>query len=222
MLARGAFLARRMGAVRLLLASVLVSTLAAASLVAALTGFAVRSLPQAVGGNLARSPGTSVAIYGEFGDVQAGKDQRAVPAAVRAAFGAIPFTQHEALWSDSIGVATRGRTMTVVLAAALTGIAKHARLTAGAWPAAVAERGHAARGTVIQAAVPATVASALHVQLGQLLVLRDRLTGALVRFRLTGLYRPRRPTAPYWGVDLIAPSGISVQPGFVSYGPLDR
>jgi hypothetical protein len=37
--------------------------------------------------------------------------------------------------------------------------------------------------------------------------------------RITGLYRLADPASPYWGIDLIARSGISSQPPYVSYGP---
>ncbi len=53
-----------------------------------------------------------------------------------------------------------------------------------------------------------------------MLSLPDRDTGAPVRFRLTGTFRPRDPRSPYWGLDLIGPSGVIVQGNFVTYGPL--
>ncbi len=60
---------------RLLLLSVLVSTLIAAGLVAALAGFAASALPQAVSSELARSPRTAISIYGGFGAAQARIDR---------------------------------------------------------------------------------------------------------------------------------------------------
>jgi hypothetical protein len=57
------------------------------------------------------------------------------------------------------------------------------------------------------------------------LLLRDRVSGRLVRFRVTGLYRPRTGTragaaAPYWSLNSIGPSGASTAVGYTTYGPL--
>lgn len=211
--ARGSFLWRRMGSARLLIGSVLLSTLLATALVTALAGFSERALPQAIGSGLARASDTPISIYGEFGSAQVRADDPVVRSAFRRAFGPIPFASARGLWSDSIGFST-GRTVTTLLkAAALSDITEHARLTAGSWPAA------SARGEPIQVAAPASAAAALHLRVGQVLVLPDRLTGAQVSLRLTGLYAVKDATAPYWGVDLIPPAGVSVQPGFTTYGP---
>ncbi|HXP20654.1 MAG TPA: FtsX-like permease family protein [Streptosporangiaceae bacterium] len=213
---RGSFIWRRAGSTRLLLGSVLLSTLIAASLSAALAGFAATSLPQAVSGELKQSPRTTIAIEGAFNAAQARADGPAVVAAVRRAFGTMPFALHEALWSDPIELpAPRGaKTIPLVQAAAPDQIRAYVALVSGTWP------GPPRPGAPVGAAVPATAASAQHLVPGELLTLRDRLTGARVRFRLTGTYRPLDPASPYWGLDLIATSGISVQPGFTTYGPL--
>ena len=217
---RNSFVWRRAGSARLLLASVLLSTLIAALVSAALTGFVVSSLPQAVGGELGQAPHTTVAINGAFDATQVRADDPAIRTAVRGAFGPIPFTLYRALWSDPIELpAPRGvRTVPLVQAAAPDRIRAHAVLVRGTWPAAPSPG--AAAAAAIQAAVPVTVASALHLAPGGLLSLRDRLTGARVSFRLTGTYRPVNPASPYWALDLIAVAGISVQPGFITYGPL--
>ena len=52
-----------------------------------------------------------------------------------------------------------------------------------------------------------------------MLRLRDRITAGDVRFVITGLYRPRQVSSPYWGLDQIAPSGSSTAGGFTTYGP---
>ncbi len=228
MMSKGPFLLRRMASVRLLLISVLLSTLIAAALVAALAGFAAGSLPEAVSGDLARAPRTSIVIYGAFPAQQARIDQPAVPVTLHRAFGTVPFALREAVWSDPIGLpAPRGqRNVPLVEAASIGQITGHARLTAGRWPdwpagpTVPTKPTRPARSAPIQAAVPVTVAQALHLRLGQVLALSDRQTGARVTFVLTGLYRPESPAAQYWGLDLIAPSGISVQGGSITYGPL--
>ena len=242
MMSKAPFLLCRMGSVRLLLLSVLLSTLIAAALVAALAGFAAGSLPEAVSGDLARAPRTSIVIYGAFPARQARIDQPAVPATLHRAFGTVPFALREAVWSDPIGLpAPRGqRNVPLVEAASVGQISGHASLIAGRWPdwpagpagptgsagsagstksAGATKHAGPASGASIQAAVPVTVAQALHLRIGQVLALSDRQTGARVSFVLTGLYRPESPAAQYWGLDLIAPSGISVQGGSITYGP---
>ncbi len=64
-----------------------------------------------------------------------------------------------------------------------------------------------------------TTAALLHYSVGQVLALRDSLTGAPVRLRVTGLYRPRDPAAPYWRLSLLGTSGKFVQGTFLTYGP---
>ena len=72
----------------------------------------------------------------------------------------------------------------------------------------------------IPAALPATAAALLHVTTGDVLQMRDRDSGHLVRFVVTGLYRPRQVSSPYWGLDDIELGGSSTVSGFTTYGPL--
>ena len=50
--------------------------------------------------------------------------------------------------------------------------------------------------------------------------MRDRISGHLVRFVVTGLYRPRQVSEPYWGLNDVALGGSSTLSGFTTYGPL--
>ena len=206
----------RMGSVRLLLLTVMVSTLIAAGLVAALAGFAASALPQAVSSELARSPRAAISIYGGFGAAQARIDRPKVAAALRHAFGSVPFTTDVAVWSDPITLPTpsRGTTVSLLQAAALDRIRGQVRLTAGRWPSRTAPGGP------VEALAPASVAGDLRLPLGRTVVLRDRQSGAPVRFRLTGRYRPDDSASPYWALDLIGSTGSSSANGFITYGPL--
>ena len=65
-----------------------------------------------------------------------------------------------------------------------------------------------------------TTARLLHLTVGQVLVLPDSLTAAAVRLRVTGLFRPRDPAAPYWRLSLLGTSGKLIQGTFVTYGPM--
>ena len=56
--------------------------------------------------------------------------------------------------------------------------------------------------------------------MGDVLRMRDRITQGYVRFVVTGLYRPRQVSSPYWNLSEIAPSGSSTESGFTTFGPL--
>ena len=210
------FLIRRVIASRLLLGSVVLTVLVTTLLITALAMFEAQALPQAVRHQLERSPGVSVAISGAVNAATERADDRAVRHSMRAAFGTIPFQLDAGTWSDPLGLPrVRGsRTIPIAEAAALDRIRAQAVLVSGTWP------GAARPGTPIEAVVPVAVASRLGLAPGGLLALRDRQTGHSVRIRVTGLFRPRQPASRYWGIDLAGRSGISVQPGFVTYGPM--
>jgi hypothetical protein len=199
-----------------LLLSVLVSTLVAASLVAAFSGFSAATLPQAVSSELLSSPHRSVTVSGSIDASLDRKDQGVVSTSVRRAFGGVPYTTASATWSDPIGLpAPHGaKIVPLVQAATMSQVRSEVTLTAGTWPAAGGKGKH-----LLQAAIPASAASALRLGVGQVLALKDRLTGARVTFQVTGFYRPVNPAAVYWSLDLISPSGVSAQPGFITYGP---
>ena len=69
-------------------------------------------------------------------------------------------------------------------------------LSKGSWPA-VAAKGAAQ----VQVAVPEAAAVALKVGVGDVIPLANRLGGAGLRIKVTGIYRPADPTAPYWHLD---------------------
>lgn len=219
MTAQRSILWPRMRSVWPLLLSVLLSTLIASSLVAAFAGFAASALPQAVSAELINSPHRTIAITGALDSAQERTDQRVVSARVAAAFGDVPFTATDAVWSDPIGLpaAPGSKTVPIIQAAVMGQVKAQVKVTAGAWPAGVTDEGKGP--PLVQAAVPAGVAATLRLRVGQVLVLRDRQSNAKVGFEVTGLYRPLDPAAPYWGLDLISPSGVSEQPGFITYGP---
>jgi hypothetical protein len=219
MTAQRSILWPRMRSVWPLLLSVLLSTLIASSLVAAFAGFGATALPQAVSAELGNAAHTSVVISGAIDASQERTDHRVVSARLAEAFGAVPLTAADAVWSDPIGLPAgpNAKIISTVQAAVMDQVKAHVQLTAGSWPSGITSqvRGH----VVVQAAVPASVAATLRLSIGRVLDLRDRLTGAPVRFEVTGLYRPRDPAEPYWGLDLISPTGASEQVGFITYGP---
>ena len=93
---------------------------------------------------------------------------------------------------------------------------------AGQWPGAPATPAPAGAGQPIPAALPATAAALLHVSVGDVLRLQDRVSNAPVTFRITGLVTRRQlsATAAYWQLDPVPASGSVTVGGFTSFGPL--
>jgi hypothetical protein len=212
-----------MGASRLVLGAVLLNTVVAAALAAALASFAGQALTQAARRQLGAASQTSIAVNGAVPLAQARSDTTAIRSALRTAFAAVPVTLYGSLWSDSLGLpgglAPRtGKAIALTQAAAPDRIRQFTTLVSGAWPASPLRAGPAK--APLQAALPAAAAAALHLRAGRLLDLRDRSTGAPIRIRLTGVFRARSPASGYWGLNLIGPSGVSSVGGFTTYGPL--
>jgi hypothetical protein len=214
--ARSSFVLRRMGFARLLPASLLLAILTATIVTTALASFGSRALPEALHRRLTQASGTSILVSGQVGAGQASSDTPAVTAEVRSALGRVPFTLVSGRWSDQLRLPKpRGASLPPLLQAAVLGqVTAHAELTAGTWP------GPRKPGQPIGAAVPVTTAGLLHLTVGQVMVLPDSLTGNRVSVRVTGLYRPRDPAAPYWRVSLLGTAGKLIQGQFVTYGPM--
>ena len=216
----------RMNAQRLVIIAAALTTLVAATLSATFAVFSGVSLPRAVRANLTRANGTALVVSGQAGAGQIAAYTTLLRQQIHAALGGTPFAFDAAEWSDPLGFvggagpsppAGAGGNTPNAEAAALGGITAHAVLVAGRWPGAVRA------GQPVPAALPATAAALLHARAGDELRLRDRVSGRLVLFRLTGLYRPRQLTGPaagYWGLDDISSSGSVTAGGFTTYGPL--
>jgi ABC-type antimicrobial peptide transport system permease subunit len=212
------------------LAAAALMTLVAATAAAALAVFTGQALPQVVRHDLVIAPGTALSITTLVPDPsQAAMDSAALRSRITAAMPGIPFSFHEALWSDPLGLVpgalpasppSTGQGNTALLqAASMSGIASHASLVAGQWPAASG----VSRGQAIPAALPASAAALLHVRPGDVLRLRDRSTNALVSFDITGVFARRQSTGPadsYWKLSYFPASGRSASFGSTTYGPL--
>ncbi len=212
---RGSFLARRMNASRLLLATVMLTVLITSALAAALASFASQTLPQAVRGPLTRSPALSVAITGTMSAPQAGAATRIIRASLGPALSGAGYRLDRAFWSDllDLPVPRGSKTIPQLQVAALDQVRDHAVLTAGTWP------GAPSAGQPIGVVLPVLAAEQLHARPGTILQAQDRTRGARVPLRVTGLFRLSDPGAGYWRIDLLARSGVSSQPPFVNYGP---
>jgi hypothetical protein len=225
-LIRGSMTLPRMNAYRLVVGAAAVTVAVAAALTAALATFASQALPGAVRLDLARAPNTALVITGNVSGGQYAQYTAQLPGRISAALDGTAFGFYQAQWSDPLGFVPDARpaapdagagTTQTIEAASLTAVTGQAVLVSGRWPAGASLPG---TGTLIPAALPASTAALLQVTTGDVLQFRDRLSGRLIRFAVTGLYRPRQVSAPYWGLDEIAPSGSSTVSGFTTYGPL--
>jgi hypothetical protein len=222
---RGPMAARRMTAQWVVLAAAALTTLVTVAVAVALAVFTGQALPLAVRHDLVAAPDTALSITALVSDPgRAAQESAALRSRIAAAMPGIPVSFHAAFWSDPLGLvpgalppspASAGRGNTALLrAASLSGIAAHAALIAGRWPAAPG----GSRPGAIPAALPASAAALLHVRVGDVLRLRDRNTNAPLSFDITGVFVPRQ--GPYWRLSYIPASGMSAIGGSITYGPL--
>jgi hypothetical protein len=219
---RGSLALPRMSAYRMVIVAAALTVAVAAALATALATFDGQALPRAMRHDLATANGTALVIGGNVDASQAAQYTSQLPRQISSALGGTPFGFYHAIWSDPLAFVpgslpaaptSRGN-QAIAEAAALSGITAQAVLTSGRWP------GAPAAGQPIPAALPATAAALLHVTVGDVLRLKDRISDQYVRFAVTGLYRPRQVTAEYWSLNDIALSGSSTLAGFTTYGPL--
>src|SRR5690348_5318645 len=217
----GALTLPRMGAHRLVIVAAALTVAVAAALAAALATFSSQALPRAVRHDLGHATGTSMVIRGNVDASQSAQYTSLLPGKISTALDGTPFAFYHAYWSDPLGFVPGSRpvppsgtrTVQIAEAASLGSVMAHAALVSGHWPGDLG-------GGPIPAALPATAAALLHVTTGDVLRLRDRISGRQVRFVVTGLYRPRQVSSPYWGLDDIGLGGQSTLSGFTTYGPL--
>jgi ABC-type antimicrobial peptide transport system permease subunit len=238
---RGTLSTRRVTAHWVVLAAAALTTLVAAATVAALAVFADQALPLAVRHNLSVAPGTALSIAGPVSDDAAAATARTLRTAVGQSLGGVPFGFWSGTWSDPLDLVpgalpaapagARKGNVPLLEAAALDGITSHAVLVSGRWPAAPAASqvshskatGVLAVSDEIPAALPASAAALLRLSPGDVLTLKDGISGVRISFRITGLFASRRlsgTSASYWALNTIPASGSSAQSGYINYGPL--
>jgi hypothetical protein len=217
-----------MNAHRLVIIAAALTTVVAAALATALATFSSQALPRAVRHDLGHASGTSLSISGSVNASQAAQYASILPSQIRSALGGTAFSFYQADWSDPLGFVPGALPATpaaggnsggtgntpIAVAAGLGDITGQAELVSGRWPGAPVS------GQPIPAALPATAAALLHVSTGDVLRMRDRVTEGYLRFVVTGLYRPRQMSSPYWNLNQIASSGSSTAAGFTTFGPL--
>ena len=207
------FLLRRARVSWLLLACVAVTVLLATGLAALLWTFAGAVVPFGAQGFLADPQDRVLAINGPVNAREAAADSQQIRAALRQAWPGVGFQLESALWTDQLQLPTPGNPTATrqIQLASLAGISAQVTLTAGTWP------GPPHRGGPVPAAVPAAVASQLHLTVGSVLTATPLSGGAAVSLQVTGLFRANDPASPYWALDLLPVSGMSVQRYSASY-----
>lgn len=228
----------RMNAHRMVVAAAALTTLVAAMLASALAVLGGQALPRAAHDDLTAA-NTTLLINGPLTSAQDAQYRTLLPKQLAAALHGMPFRLSHGVWSDAFGftggaagAAASGNTP-IATAAALDGVRAHAVLVSGKWPASAGQAesqpgsqqagSRADGGPLVQAALPVTTAAVLHLAPGDVLRMRDRVTGKPCAFAITGLYRPAALTgaaSQYWRINTIGPNGYSVVGGFVTFGPL--
>ena len=211
---RASFTVRRTGSAWLLVGCLMLSVLVTSALVSALLSFYSAALPATVTRELDASKAMWVAINDQVSGPPASLT-KLVSTKMRTAFGSLPRQQYEAIWSDELAMPAvhPSGDIPAVEAASIPDIARYARLTSGSWP------GAARAGQPVPAALPAAAAADLKVGTGSLLSLHYVGSSAAVRLKISGLFRPLHPAAPYWQLNQIGPAGVARSGGFASYGP---
>ena len=210
-LTRGSLTLPRMNAHRLVIIAAALTTIVAAALATALATFSGQALPRAVRYDLGQATGTTLSMTGSVNASQAAQYTAILPSQIRAALNGTAFSFYQADWSDPLGfvpgslpatpaAASSGGTgnTPIAEAAALGDITGQAELVSGSWPGAPSSGGQP-----IPAALPTRAAALLHVTVGDVLRMRDGITKGYVRFVVTGLYRPRQVSSPYWNLSEI-------------------
>ncbi|MCX4401384.1 FtsX-like permease family protein [Streptomyces sp. NBC_01764] len=216
------FLLLRVQAHRLLLGAALLAVLLTTSVLAALAAFSASVGDAALRQNLSGPAATSASLV-ISADVPRGREGAAQDAAVRGArrtFAGLPVTVRTlrgsgpyALPRSLQGSDTRAGQPDLTHFAALD--RSRIRLVSGTLPGLAP----AARTAPVPVALPEVAADRLKVRPGARIALTDRLGGAPLTVRVTGVYRAADSADPYWQLDTLGGHGVRTV-DFTTYGPL--
>jgi len=201
------FLIRRAGSSWLLLACVAVTVLLTTGLAVVLWAFAAAAIPSGALSFLDAPQGRVVGLSGVVDAGEAAADSKLIRTTLGQAWPGISFQMESALWTNPFELpsSAAGTATAQIQLAALEGIGTQATLTAGEWPPPPR------RGGPVPVALPAAVASQLHLTVGSVLTGTLPTGEAPTAMKVTGLFRPRDPASPYWALDLLPVSGSSVR-----------
>ncbi|MFE2489055.1 FtsX-like permease family protein [Streptomyces mirabilis] len=216
------FLLLRVRAHRLLLGAALLAVLLTTSVLAALAAFSASVGDAALRQNLSGPAATSASLV-ISADVPRGREQAAQDAAVHGArrtFAGLPVTVRTLRGSGPYALprslqGTDGRTGQPDLTHFAALDRSRIRLVSGTLPGPAP----AARTAPVPVALPEVAADRLKVRPGARIALTDRLGGASLTVRVTGVYRAADSADPYWQLDTLGGHGVRTV-DFTTYGPL--
>jgi hypothetical protein len=210
-----------MAPARAVLAAGILTTIITTTFIAALVSFTHTQTAVAIRAALARPNNLAVTVAGSLSPAQQPQATRVISGQLHRALGRIPFSLYPSLRLD--GLALRGGagqptqvtgTHPVATVIAAGGLAGHASLVTGHWPASTPGPGP------VPVALPARAAAQLGVSAGQVLTVFSPYDRRDVRLQVTGVFRPRDPAGPYWRLDPLHGAGRTESGGFTTYGPL--
>ncbi len=204
---------------RLILATTAATALVALTVLASLATYTVAAPDAGRRAALLAEPPTttSVTVSTAFGTQGLDALDGVVKGATAATFGELPVGVHLTAQSIGYDVAAHPGHPTPAIAELvyLDGVANHADLLDGRWPADTP----APIDSPIEIAVPQSVATALDVTVGTTTQLTSRLTEIPVDVVVTGVYRARDPAASFWLAEPFHNTGVR-ELTFTTYGPL--
>ncbi|MGK5739136.1 FtsX-like permease family protein [Micromonospora sp. URMC 103] len=212
---------RRAGEARGLLAAAVVAALVAVALVTGLSDYNRRAVDAGQRALVAAAPAEERSLLvsgsGGTGVAEFTTRDRAVRDEFAGGLGGAPVTVAAARYgtgrelTGDLGTVTRRDGQPVFANLFTLGdLARHAELTAGAWPVP------GARPT--QVTLPEKVAATLGLTVGERVPLRDRRTDRADEVVLAGTWRPRDPAESYWRLAPGVGTGASAASD-TSYGP---
>jgi hypothetical protein len=213
---RSRLVVRRALSQRLLIVAASATALFAVTVLAALAGYATsvtsEGLRLTLAGASFQSAGTRITTTVAARNLP--EEQRKVAAAVGKVYGRIPVAMSLSARGDSYVAPGQERSSHPQLTtfATYSDVGRHARLTAGRWPADTTAG-------AVEAALPAPAAQAMSLSAGQTVTLRSRVGGAPVTVKITGLFQVNRPDDYFWGGDRLITKG-SERLGYTTFGPL--
>jgi hypothetical protein len=191
-------------------------TAAAAAFLSAVAVVSVRS-------ELARNPGSQIVVAGPVTGDTVQQASKLVAHAVRGPRSPgdptrLTATIGVSLQSGILRLAGHGRHASKLETQmiSLPYLAGHVRLIAGTCDVSAGP----VRGPFTPACLPQTAARALHLVVGDRLALRDTVSGALVRVRITGIFTPSQPASRYWLLNPMGPAPVHLASGLETAGPL--
>jgi hypothetical protein len=212
----------RLRAHRLLLTAALLAVVLTTSVLASLTAFSASVGDAALRSTLSGRSAASASLVVEADVPRERREaaQRAVARAARESFGGLPVTVRRLERSGPYALPRslqdadgRAGEPDLTLLAALD--RSRIRLVSGALPGPAP----VARTAAVPVALPETAAQRLGLRAGARLTLTDRLGGAPLRVRVTGVYRVADGSDPYWQVDSLGGQGVRTV-AFTTFGPL--